>query len=227
MVHAAKKLRLLLLLLLATALASCDAANDSALSGPEVGVQLSRVPDGWHALDKDALKSLQRLEKARIKVEKERRRVERKALKAQFDEFKKSGVLPKKRIGAGLLVCEPQDYDADAEIIGPDGGTIRVGDHELSIPAGALQDYTLITMEAPPSLLVEVQFSPHGIYFDKEPVLKLSYKRCWVPHNHPFRIVYIDDLADILEWPTSFDLKHWGDVYARIGHFSRYAVASN
>jgi hypothetical protein len=227
MVHVTKRLELLLLLLLATALTACDAAKDSSLNGPEVGVELSRVPDGWHAVNKDALKTLQKLEKERIKLEKERRREERKALKAQFDEYKKSGMLPKTRIGAELLVCEPQDYDADAEIIGPDGGEIRVGGHKLTIPAGALEDYTLITMEAPPSLLVEVEFTPHGIYFDKEPLLKLSYKRCWVPHNQPFRVVYIDDLARILEWPTSFDLKHWGDVYARIGHFSRYAVASN
>src|SRR5690349_15664103 len=30
-----------------------------------------------------------------------------------------------------LLRCEPRDYEAAAEIIGPQGGTIKVGEHQL------------------------------------------------------------------------------------------------
>ena len=130
-------------------------------------------------------------------------------------------------VGAEFVLCEPRDYDAETAIIGPAGGEIHVGEHRLIIPEGALQDWTLITMEAPPSLLVEVKFTPHGVHFDKQPQLKLSYTRCYVPHNHPFRVVYIDDANNILEWPTSVDLKHFGVVWAWIEHFSKYALASN
>src|SRR5262245_58882479 len=36
-----------------------------------------------------------------------------------------------------LLRCEPRDYEGAAEIIGPQGGMLKVGEHELVIPAGA------------------------------------------------------------------------------------------
>jgi hypothetical protein len=224
--HVAKKLLLLSVLVAVSGLAACDAANDSVIE-PRLNPQFSQAPAGWHGATKDELKALEKLEKERIKQEKERRKEEKKALKETFDEYKKSGKLPKSRIGSELLICEPRDYDGETAIIGPDGGEIHVGEHKLTIPAGALDDWTLITMEAPPSLLIEVKFSPHGVHFDKQPLLKLSYNRCYVPHNHPFRIVYIDEDKNILEWPASFDLKHFGDVYAWIQHFSGYAVASN
>ena len=61
-----------------------------------------------------------------------------------------------------LLRCEPRDYEAAAEIIGPQGGTIKVGEHQLVIPAGALAQEELIVAEAPTSSLVDVNFGPHG-----------------------------------------------------------------
>jgi hypothetical protein len=225
--HLARKLLLLSALVVVPGLTACDSSQDPAVVEPALTPQMSQAPNGWHAGSKEELKALEKLEKERIKQEKELRREERKALKQQFDDYKKSGLLPKSRIGSSLLICEPQDYDAETAIIGPDGGEIKVGEHKLVIPPKALSDWTLITMEAPPSLLVEVKFTPHGVHFDKQPMLKLSYNRCYVPHDHPFRIVYIDDAANILEWPVSFDLKHWGDVFAWIDHFSKYAVASN
>ena len=38
-----------------------------------------------------------------------------------------------------------------AAIIGPQGGSIKVGEHELVIPAGALAQEELIVAEAPTS----------------------------------------------------------------------------
>ena len=227
MKHAANKWLLLSTLVLVAGVAACDAANDPSALEPVVVPQMSRAPDGWHAQNKEALKALEKLEKERIKQEKERRKAQKDSLKDTFEAYKKSGKLPKSRVGAEFVLCEPRDYDAETAIIGPAGGEIHVGEHRLIIPEGALQDWTLITMEAPPSLLVEVKFTPHGVHFDKQPQLKLSYTRCYVPHNHPFRVVYIDDANNILEWPTSVDLKHFGVVWAWIEHFSKYALASN
>jgi hypothetical protein len=221
-----RRLLWLLVPILAVGMTACDGADSSTMLGPGSS-DLSRAPEGWSSLIREEVKAIHRLERERIKREKELRRAEERALRAEFDAFKRSGLLPKSRIGVDLLICQPQAYDAETAIIGPSGGEIRAGDHKLIIPEGALQDWTVITMEVPPSLLVEVKFTPHGVHFDRQPLLKLSYKDCWVPHNHPFSIVYLDDIGTILERPLSVDLKHFGEVYGWIDHFSRYAVASN
>jgi hypothetical protein len=219
------RFRVVPLLVLAMVFAGCDSSRDpNRVFEPEAAS--SRAPEGWSGLSKEDLTTLEKLERQRIKDEKERRKEEKKALKEHYDEYKRLGY--SKKLGdSPLLVCEPRDYDAEVAIIGPDGGELKVGDHKLTIPEGALSEYTVITMEAPASLHVEVEFTPHGVHFDREPLLKLSYKGCYVPHSLTRRVVYLNDSGDILEWPTSVDIKHLEDVYAWIWHFSRYAVASN
>ncbi len=64
-----------------------------------------------------------------------------------------------------LLRCEPRAYDADVAIIGPNGGTLHMGAHELVIPKGALDQEVLITAEAPTTSLVNVRFGPEGLQF--------------------------------------------------------------
>jgi hypothetical protein len=123
-----------------------------------------------------------------------------------------------------LLRCEPRDYDAAAEIIGPQGGTIKVGEHQLVIPAGALTQEELIVAEAPTSSLVDVSFSPHGLQFAKSARLTLSYKGCVRPTSDDFMVAYIQG-NQILELPPSVDRKDDDKVDADIDHFSRYALA--
>ena len=53
-----------------------------------------------------------------------------------------------------LLRCEPRDVQVDAAIIGPNGGILHLGEHELVIPKGALTEEQLITAEAPTSSMV-------------------------------------------------------------------------
>jgi hypothetical protein len=123
-----------------------------------------------------------------------------------------------------LLRCEPRDYDGDAAIIGPKGGTLKVGEHELVIPAGALDQEQLIVAESPTSSLVDVQFAPHGLEFLKSARLKLSYKGCVRPTSTEFLIAYIQGNR-VLELPPSVDYKSDDAVEADIDHFSRYAIA--
>jgi hypothetical protein len=124
-----------------------------------------------------------------------------------------------------LLRCEPKEYEADAAIIGPNGGTLHVGPHELVIPKGALAEEQLITAEAPTSSLVDVQFAPHGLEFLQSAQLKLSYKGCIRPTDADFRVAYLDLSNQVLELPPSVDDKVDDIVEALIGHFSRYAIA--
>jgi hypothetical protein len=124
-----------------------------------------------------------------------------------------------------LLRCEPRDYQADAAIIGPNGGTLHIGQHELRIPKGALDHEELIVAEAPTSSLVDVQFAPHGLQFLKSAELKLSYQGCVLPTDTDLMVAYLGQGNKVLELPPSRDLKFDGTVEADIDHFSRYAIA--
>jgi len=124
-----------------------------------------------------------------------------------------------------LLRCEPKAYDADAAIIGPSGGTLHAGDHELVIPKGALDREELIVMEAPTSSLVDVRLQPHGLQFNSPAKLTLSYKSCVVPTIADLLVAYLGQGRQILELPPSSDHRSEDKVEADIGHFSRYAVA--
>jgi hypothetical protein len=124
-----------------------------------------------------------------------------------------------------LLRCEPKPYDADAAIIGPSGGTLHVGEHELVIPKGALDHEELISAEAPTSSLVDVRFEPHGLEFQSPAQLKLSYKGCIRPTLLPMLVAYLGQGNQILELPHSLDHKLDDNVEADIEHFSRYAIA--
>jgi hypothetical protein len=123
-----------------------------------------------------------------------------------------------------FLRCEPQDYSADAAIIGPNGGTLHAGPHELVIPKGALDREELIVAEAPTTSLVDVSFGPEGLQFLKPAQLTLSYKGCVRPTDADFLVAYLGQGNQVLELPPSIDQKADDKVEADIGHFSRYAI---
>lgn len=125
----------------------------------------------------------------------------------------------------GLLLCRPLRYAADVQVVGPEGGVLHVGPHELRIPRGALTRKVVITGELPVSPAVTVRWSPHGLTFRKQPTLTLSYEHCTQLPLLRKRIVYTDELLKILEKPLSFDRPRDKEVDARIDHFSRYAIA--
>src|SRR5919199_6499536 len=57
-----------------------------------------------------------------------------------------------------LLFCPTSNTYTTTQIVGPDGGTIQVGPHSLTIPAGALTSDTEISATAPAGNYVVVQF---------------------------------------------------------------------
>jgi hypothetical protein len=176
----------------------------------------------------DALKEAKDEAKKRFKTEKELRKGEFQTARDAWKLFKKELKIAKKggTFAATLLRCEPQEYDGDAEVIGPNGGHIKLGEHELRIPKGALDHEVLITMERPVSDLVEVRIEPHGLRFARTVELELSYAHCVQPAQFRPFIVYLDDQVDqILEVKWSVDKKGLKTVTGSLEHFSRYAVA--
>lgn len=124
-----------------------------------------------------------------------------------------------------LLYCAPLQYASNVKVIGPSGGEMSIGPHKLSIPKGALAATVVITGEMPVSLAVSVRLSPHGLRFLVPASLTLDYDHCKRPSILSERVAYVDELFNVLEWPSSQDDLKYAKVHARIDHFSRYAVA--
>jgi hypothetical protein len=202
--------------------------------------EFSVASDAAHARH-EVLKQQLEERKAYFKEQKEASKDELKAAKAEWKAWKedwkeqyKQWKEAWKRAHPGekgqpepevqFLRCEPRAYDADAAIIGPNGGTIHVGEHELVIPKGALAREELIVAEAPTTSLVDIRFAPEGLQFLKPARLTLSYKGCFRPTQSDFLVAYLGHGREVLELPPSVDERADDEVEADIGHFSRYAI---
>lgn len=127
---------------------------------------------------------------------------------------------------SALLRCDPLAYTGAAQIVGPNGGDIRVGAHTLHVPRGALPWNAVITVEAPSGLEVGLEFSPKGVGFAQKLVLELDYKHCNVPDSlAPLRGAWVSDSGAVLEFPSSVDNRQGGTLSVELDHFSKYAVA--
>jgi hypothetical protein len=229
------------LLALATGLLAIACSDSGTPAEPSSGQapQFSVASDSAHARHAALQQQLDE-RKAYFKSMKEANRDSLKAAQAEWKAWKedwkeqyKLALAAWKRQHPGakggpeidLLRCQPRDYEADAAIIGPDGGTLHVGPHELVIPKGALSEEVLITAEAPTSSLVDVTFEPHGLQFQRPADLKLSYKGCVRPTDSDLLVAYLGLGNQVLELPPSRDLRLDDEVDADIDHFSRYAIA--
>jgi hypothetical protein len=127
---------------------------------------------------------------------------------------------------SGLLACNPQPYAITQQVVGPEGGTIRVGGHSLVIPSGALASPVLITAEAPSDYVASVRFQPEGLHFARKALLTLDYSSCPAGRLRLLkRIAYTDDYLNILSYLLSWDNLLLMRVSGSLEHFSRYAVA--
>jgi len=125
-----------------------------------------------------------------------------------------------------LVQCTALPYDSVTQTIGPEGGTLAVGEHTLWIPAGALDTAVTITAVAPSDTLRHVRFQPEGLTFQRSAWLTLSYQGCNLLGSlAPKRIAYTTDVFDILEYLLSFDNLWSRTVTGRVQHFSEYALA--
>jgi hypothetical protein len=109
-------------------------------------------------------------------------------------------------------------------VIGPQGGQINVGNHSLRIPENALSEDVTITAEQVEGSVSSVRLSPEGLRFAMPAELTLSYNNC-ANVAHSKRVVYTDELLNILELIPSLDITSSSQVRGLINHFSRYAVA--
>ena len=123
-----------------------------------------------------------------------------------------------------LLSCSALPDDDATQWIGPNGGTIRFGSSQLSIPRGALKSYVQISAEQVSGDVNSVRFSPEGLKFAKPATLTMGYSNC-SQVKAPKQIVYTDEGLNVLEVLKSKDSSRGETVSAPVNHFSRYAVA--
>jgi hypothetical protein len=123
-----------------------------------------------------------------------------------------------------LLLCSRQPYAVTKATIGRDGGTIKVGTHQLIIPKNALSQKVTITAEQISGSTNSIRFSPEGLRFEQPAALTMRYDNCALVLLQK-KIVYTSEKLKILEVLTSLDLFKSKSVTAPIDHFSRYAVA--
>jgi hypothetical protein len=127
----------------------------------------------------------------------------------------------------GLLQCSDLPYAAATQTIGSEGGTISVGPHTLTVPAGALASPVAITGQLVTGRGVNaVRFGPDGLMFARSASLSMSYANCnLLGKLLPKRIAYVSSGLDIFSYLLSIDNLFAKKVTGRVDHFSDYAVA--
>jgi len=130
-----------------------------------------------------------------------------------------------KTVVSGLVECNVSNTYSASQLIGPQGGVLRVGPHKLYVPAYAVREPVLITATAPAGKYVEVRFEPHGLQFQRPISLTMSYADCAILSPYGLRIAYVDDNLDILEVLLSLPNPFSRTVTGKVDHFSRYMLA--
>jgi hypothetical protein len=128
----------------------------------------------------------------------------------------------------GLLYCSPLPTSSTSKVIGRLGGTINMGPHSITFPAGALDRSVTITAQVVSDSVNSVRLLPEGLQFAKgRPArLTLSYSNCsLLGQLTPKKIVYTNERLGILSVLFSLDNILSRKVSAPLEHFSRYAVA--
>ncbi len=123
------------------------------------------------------------------------------------------------------LVCPTDKSYSETKVIGPFGGTLRVGPHTLVVPAGALNRNVRITATAPKGSYAEVEFQPHGLEFRKDVALTISYAQCGLLNGRAPTIVYADVERNILEVLRTTIDRSRETVTGKTDHFSSYILA--
>ena len=135
------------------------------------------------------------------------------------------------RVDHQVAICPTtQSYRAEGTI-GPRGGSIRAGNHRLTVPRGVLTTPTRFTLHAPAGREVKLELSANGAthyQFAAPVVVTISYDRCTRQHQPPTPLTawYVDDSGTrLIERMNGRDDRIRRAVTFRTNHFSTYLVA--
>lgn len=138
----------------------------------------------------------------------------------------------------GLVACA-QGYDSVTQVIGPEGGVLIVGAHQLWVDSLSLSGPVSITAVAPKGKVRWVRFQPEGLVFKpgfyatangltSGAALMTNYASCKVPAGSTVRLAQVDDAMSIIGYLSQINLPPYTTPNQYVGllpHFSNYAVA--
>lgn len=121
--------------------------------------------------------------------------------------------------------CSPLPVSSSSRTIGILGGTIHVGPHTLTVPAGALTQNVTITATTGGESANVVRFQPEGLQFLVPASLTMSYENCgnW-GQLKKMQIIYADDNYQVQEVLLTVVNSINKTLVSPLKHFSIYAV---
>lgn len=132
--------------------------------------------------------------------------------------------LPNGHAYGHVASCSHRDERTGTAVIGPRGGTLRIGSDYLFVPAGALESRVQITGRVPEGSVAEIEFEPHGLRFAHPVFLVLDAAGCSVaPSDEPV-LLFLGVDGAVLERIEGFFDPAAERLTAPIEHFSTYAV---
>jgi hypothetical protein len=129
-----------------------------------------------------------------------------------------------------LLSCPGGDDSESAKaIIGPQGGTLRLGGFVMVVPPGAVLDTTTFVMRVPEAKVLKVKIRARGeqhFVFEKPVTITLDYSRCANSPADP-TAWYVDESTNAeLEQMPGFNDAPSQTFTLETGHLSGYALAN-
>ena len=131
--------------------------------------------------------------------------------------------------GPTLLECPAETSTSTSSLIGPLGGVVSVGGHQLVIPPLAVLVPTQFTVTVPASQYMRVDITAGNgqhYQFQKPVSITLSYARCTRSdiNKETLRIFYVDDNNVILQDMGGTDNKAARTVTTGTDHLSGYLI---
>ena len=132
---------------------------------------------------------------------------------------------------ARVVMCPTTQSYRTSGMLGPEGGTLQVAGHRLTIPAGVLTERTRFTLRAPAGPEVKLELSAGGAshyQFSARVGVTISYDRCTRQHQprDPVSVWYVDDSGqEFLERMSGRDDRNRMEITFQTSHFSTYLVA--
>jgi hypothetical protein len=125
----------------------------------------------------------------------------------------------------GLVSCNVTKTYSASKVIGPNGGVLKIGPHQLYVPPKALKKDVRISAVAPKGSYVQIKFEPQGLRFQRKTSLTMSYAECSLLSPLDLKIVYANDDLEILEVLPTVVSVLTRTANAPVDHFSRYMLA--
>ena len=131
------------------------------------------------------------------------------------------------RNGGLVSKCWSLKAEAVNRKIGPAGGSLVIGPHTLTVPAGALSRVVMIHARIVGGKSVNVvEFKPDGLVFRTPAVLTMSYANCdREGRTNALAIAVVNDTFGVVAYIPSSDDAATGTVTGGVPDLTNYAVA--